>query len=310
MAAKTTAQEEFDNIFATSTSRLDKHPEDYESNEANEDELDEDAVFRQRQIEETMGMPILDRVGKVTYKLPHQSFDSGRTTGVKGVIADARHYQQMKAGGRRDIPPSADVSRNDRPNGPLLSRKQKSRGQGESYINSDSEDDDEEFLERWRETRRKELLGVGNDIRNRRTSPSMRRYGKFDEVDALGYLDAIEKVGRETIVVVFVYDPEVRLFSLAMYLIPCTLLTTLQCPVSQVIEDALAPLVPEYPAVHFVKVDYEAIEFENAGVPAILAYHRQGELFANLTYIIDSIPDDTLFDTKALKDVLVKNNIL
>jgi hypothetical protein len=28
-------------------------------------------------------------------------------------------------------------------------------------------------------------------------------------VDALGYLDAIEKVGRETTVVVFVYDHEV-----------------------------------------------------------------------------------------------------
>jgi len=28
-------------------------------------------------------------------------------------------------------------------------------------------------------------------------------------VDALGYLDAIEKVGRETIVVVVVVDPEV-----------------------------------------------------------------------------------------------------
>jgi hypothetical protein len=309
MAAKTAAQEEFDNIFAPSTSRPDKHPEDYESDEANEDEPDEDTIFRHRQIEETMRMPVLDRVGKVTYKLPHQSFDSGRTTGVKGVIADARHYQQMKAGGRRNKPPSTD----DRVNGPHLSHKQKkSREQGQSYLEpgSDEDGEDEEFLERWREARRKELLGVGNDIRNRRTSPSMRRYGKFDEVDALGYLDSIEKVGRETIVVVFVYDPDVRLSSFAMRSVPCVILTTLQCPVSQVIEDALAPLVPEHPAVHFVKVDYEAIEFENAGVPAILAYHKQGELFANLTYIIDSIPDDTLFNTKALKDVLVKNSIL
>jgi hypothetical protein len=68
--------------------------------------------------------------------------------------------------------------------------------------------------------------------------------------------------------------------------------------------------VPEYPAIHFVKVDYEVIEFENAGVPAILAYHQQGELLANLTYIIDSIPDETLFDTNALRSVLMKNNIL
>lgn len=70
--------------------------------------------------------------------------------------------------------------------------------------------DDEEFLERWRAQRRVEMQSEGKDIRNRRTSPSVRRYGRFDEVDALGYLDAIEKVGRETVVVVFVYDSEVR----------------------------------------------------------------------------------------------------
>ena len=143
----------------------------------------------------------------------------------------------------------------------------------------------------------------------------MRRYGKFDEVDALGYLDAIEKVGRDTIVVVFVYDSEVCSISNPSFTECFIYLSSiayywLQCPVSQVIEDALVPLVPEYPAIHFVKVDYEAIEFENAGVPAILAYHKQGELLANLTYIIDSIPDNVLFDTNALRDVLVKNNIL
>jgi hypothetical protein len=64
-------------------------------------------------------------------------------------------------------------------------------------------------MERWRQSRREELVREGNDIRNRRTSPSVRRYGRFDEVNALGYLDAIEKVGRETVVVVFVCDEEV-----------------------------------------------------------------------------------------------------
>lgn len=79
---------------------------------------------------------------------------------------------------------------------------------------------------------------------------------------------------------------------------------------SQTIEAAITPLVGLYPSVHFVKVHYEEIEFDNAGVPAILAYKNQGDLFANLTYIIDQIPEDTLFDTEALKNVLQKNNIL
>jgi len=37
----------------------------------------------------------------------------------------------------------------------------------------------------------------------------VRLFGRLDTVDAMGYLDAIEKVGRETVVVVFVYDHEV-----------------------------------------------------------------------------------------------------
>ncbi|KAL5347867.1 hypothetical protein ACLOAV_007278 [Pseudogymnoascus australis] len=151
-------------------------------------------------------------------------------------------------------------------------------------------EDDEEFLEKWREERRKELERDGSDIRNRRTSPSVRRYGRFDEVDALGYLDAIEKVGRETVVVVFVYD--------------------IECEVSLVIEEAITPLVATHPEIHFVKVHYDDIEFDNAGVPAILAYKQQGELFANLTYIIDEIPENTNFDTQALKNVLRKHKVL
>jgi len=83
-----------------------------------------------------------------------------------------------------------------------------------------------------------------------------------------------------------------------------------QCAVSQVIEEALTPLVSAHPNVHFVKVHYEEIEFDNAGVPAILAYKNQGDLFANLTYIIDQIPEDTLFDTDALKNVLRRHHVL
>ncbi len=79
---------------------------------------------------------------------------------------------------------------------------------------------------------------------------------------------------------------------------------------SQVIESALANLVPINPAIHFVKVCYDEIEFDNAGVPAILAYKNQGDLFANLTYIIDHIPENTEFDTAALKEVLQKHAIL
>jgi hypothetical protein len=194
MAAKTAAQEEFDNII-TPSSWSRQHPEDRDSNEE-EVELDEDTAYKQGKIAETMRQPIYhDRSAPL--RLPPPSFDSGCTTGVKGVIADARSFEAAKREGtwkaRFQVSAALHRGRNR---------------DGGSHLR-DEEESDEEFLEQWREARRKEMMREGSDIRNRRTSPSMRRYGRFDEVDALGYLDAIERVGRETVVVVFVYDAEV-----------------------------------------------------------------------------------------------------
>lgn len=208
MAAKTEAQEEFDNIFAAATGGrgFNSHLEDRENNDEI-DELDEETTYQQRKIDENMRVPVYDR--GLGLRLPPPSFDSGRTTGVKGVIADARSFVETKREGAwKSRNQSANLEKeNGRTSSYQKKGKQLGGADGESYFYSDSEDD--EFLEQWREARRKEILREGNDIRNRRTSPSMRRYGRFDEVDALGYLDAIEKVRRETVVVVFVYDPEV-----------------------------------------------------------------------------------------------------
>lgn len=192
----TAAQEEFNQIFNQSLS-LDRHPEDErEAREEEGDEQTEEEQYLAQRVDETMKMPVFDRMGR--YSLPHQSFDSGRTTGVKGVIADARSFDQAKkqAGWKSSGSNTLSAERT------IREKKKKS---------DDESSEDDEFLERWRQERRMQMQREGPDIRNRRTSPSMRRYGRFDEVDALGYLDAIEKVGRETVVCVFVYDHEVCL---------------------------------------------------------------------------------------------------
>lgn len=168
-----------------------RHPEDANGG-AEVDEQDEESHYRERQMEEAMRAPSGGSSGRLN--LPPPSFDSGRTTGVKGVIADARSFEQARREGSRKV-----GGKEGRING--------DNGRGEDAL--DALEEDEEFLEKWREERRKELERDGSDIRNRRTSPSVRRFGRFDEVDALGYLDAIEKVGRETVVVVFVYDADV-----------------------------------------------------------------------------------------------------
>ncbi|KAI1184452.1 thioredoxin-like protein [Nemania serpens] len=282
----TPAQEEFQAFLDKSTDKPRTHPEDNDDrHDSDQSEQEDEDRYREAQIAEAMRAPII-RSGEM--KLPPVSFDSGRATGVKGVIADARAYEQARQGKWRN---KVSAVRRSVMGLSLADRS----GATNTSSPADSEDDqdpnEEAFLQQWREARRIELENESkNNVRSRRTSPSPRIFGRFDVVDALGYLDAIEKVGRETVVVVFVYDHE--------------------CQVSGMMELALRPLVVAHPYIHFIKVHYEDVEFDNAAVPALLAYRNQGDLFANLTGIIDMIPEDEDFDTESLKVVLQRNGVL
>lgn len=295
MSDPTPAQEEFSRLVNSNSSDSYRvHPEDRDEERFNRTEVvSEEDEYRNSQIDAAMRIPAFDRLngGGATaeIKLPPASFDSGRSTGVKGVIADARSYETAKKQRFMSAVRTARRSIFGLDSTPNTQHKYTS---GESDSDGEASGSDEEsFLQQWRESRRRELESEANHApRTRRTSPSVRIYGRFDEVDALGYLDAIEKVGRDTIVVVFVYDHE--------------------CPVSSEIESALIPLVSKYTAIHFVKVHYEEIEFDNAGVPAVLAYRNQGDLFANLTGIIEMIPDEESFGTGSLQSLFRKHNIL
>ncbi|KAL7789127.1 putative phosducin [Trichoderma ceciliae] len=280
----TEAQDEFDRLIANNTHRETIHPEDRgDVDSQHGSDISEEEQHRNARIEEAMRMP----TAAAELKLPPASFDSGRSTGVKGVIADARSYESARKTKWRSRAMSVRKSVFGTPR----SSGNNSESESEEAIFSGGDDDEEEFLSMWREARRQELeKEAGQSIRTRRTSPSTRIYGRMDEVDALGYLDAIEKVNRETTVVVFVYDHESE--------------------VSSAIEAVLLPLVKSNPSVHFVKVHYEDIEFDNAAVPAILAYRNQGDLFANLTGIIEMMPDDEHFGAESLEKVLRKHGVL
>ncbi|KAK3368053.1 thioredoxin-like protein [Podospora didyma] len=289
MSNPTPAQEEFAAFVDKNnhTDHDDIHPEDRDAaaRDAAHNSEDEEDRYRAEQIEAAMRMTTLD--SRADLHLPQASFDSGHATGVKGVIADARSYENARRTKWKDR------VRNARRSVFGLESVKHDRSSGPESDGSGAEDPDEaSFLEQWRESRRRELEAesMAPVARNRRTSPSLRLFGRFDEVDALGYLDAIEKVGRDTTVLVFVYDHESM--------------------VSSTIESALSPLVGTYPTIHFVKVHYEDIEFDNAGVPAILAYRNQGDLFANLTGLIEMLPDHEEFDTDSLKRLFHKHNIL
>ncbi|KAH6893342.1 thioredoxin-like protein [Thelonectria olida] len=288
----TPAQDEFNELLAKNTHRDTLHPEDRDDPDFKDlDDLDEEDSFRNAQIDAAMRIPTMDRfpgAGATEIKLPPSSFDSGRATGVKGVIADARNYEAARKNKWRNRVRTARASIFGLEG---ASAPSKSDSETDEDAKSNHSDAEEAFLQEWRETRRRQLESDANRaVRNRRTSPSVRVYGRLDEVDALGYLDAIEKVSRETVVVVFVYDHE--------------------CEVSATIESAMMPLVKNYNTVHFVKVHYEEIEFDNAAVPAILAYRNQGDLFANLTGMIEMIPDDEHFGTDSLTKLFGKHDIL
>ena len=73
----------------------------------------------------------------------------------------------------------------------------------------DDDSDEDQFMRTWRTNRMTELQSMGQDIRTRRQSPSERKYGSLDTVDASGYLDAIDKVPIGTVTIVCIYDDQV-----------------------------------------------------------------------------------------------------
>ncbi len=72
----------------------------------------------------------------------------------------------------------------------------------------------------------------------------------------------------------------------------------------------MRPLVKVYRAVHFVKVHYDDIDFDPAAAPSVLAYRNQGDLVANLTGIIEMIPDDDNFGPDSLKRIFQHHGVL
>jgi hypothetical protein len=206
--SSTAAQEEFNDLISKNTHRETLHPEDRNDPDNRPDEdLDEEDQYLNAQIDAAMRMT----TAPTQLQLPPATFDSNHSTGVKGVINDARNYEsarknkwmnRVRAARRSVFGLDGFQGQN------ITTNTSGNRSRSDSETDDDANSNDEEsFLQEWRESRRRELESEANKtVRTRRTSPSVRVYGRLDEVDALGYLDAIEKVNRDTTVVVFVYD--------------------------------------------------------------------------------------------------------
>ena len=195
-----------------------------------------------------------------TFHLPTTT--SYANTGPKGVIADAQSYQRAKQSTIRSgftsftasLRPSEKDQQQTRP---TITQKQPSSSSSHS---SDSSSDTE-FMSQWRLARLAELQTT-NSTASRRISPSRRTWGTLSEVDASGYLDAIEKVAPEDVVVVMIFDRA--------------------STESKEVEDELGMLAYRWNKVRFVKLDSETAEMREVRVPAVLAY-RGGEVFATVS---------------------------
>jgi len=170
------------------------HPEDRRNaSDHSDDESDHAADFLERtDTDDELDIP---KDMRSNYYLP--SIKSEANTGPKGVIADAHAFEQAKKQARRSL-----WKKTTPPNSYTVTAYHDEK--------SDGEDSEDSFMKKWRESRLRDLQNAGQRIRSRTTSPSRRLYGDLTTVDALGYLDAVEKGPRDTVVVVFIYDDTVR----------------------------------------------------------------------------------------------------
>jgi len=200
------AQEEFNTLYDEQAREVhNKHPEDQNSDDGST------TLQSSNEDEKTLASTPSIRMPSGNYHVP-SSTNFNANTGPKGVIADARSFEIAKKRSFRQTLHA--LSNGTSP--PIFGKGNKSgfnfsREKSPSPdVSADDEDDD--FMRRWRQNRLEELANGGQDLRTRRQSPSKRKYGALVAVDPSGYLDAVEKVSADTTVIVLIYDDQVLLF--------------------------------------------------------------------------------------------------
>ncbi|KAK2879304.1 hypothetical protein FQN49_001000 [Arthroderma sp. PD_2] len=282
------------------------HPEDLahfsdedHDNERSEDERNEKCTNRIRAAgsEADSDQSDIDfsntMISRPAYHIPSTVFDAN--TGPKGVIADAQSFERAKKRSFRRTLMSAGAFDYNPFKGaaPDENEKQGKNSSNSNYIrrgsspgdSGEESDEDERFMRQWREARMMELQNKST----RRVSPSKRRYGTVDTVDATGYLDAIEKVTPGTVVVVCIYDPE--------------------STESSIVEDCLISLARKQATTHFVKLHFEIAEMDHITAPALIAY-RNGDVFATIIDVLNQIPDGRGCSSASIEALLMQHKVL
>ncbi|KAF4553836.1 Hypothetical protein D9617_6g095690 [Elsinoe fawcettii] len=291
--ATTAAQDEFNSLFADKT-RISQHPSDSPLDRSDAASFLEDDSASDRT--PPASVHTITNNARAKYTVPSARHQSN--TGPKGVITDAQAYRAAARARTSEgmsrasftAQREADVARTQ----PYVTGLQEVKVLEEEEEESDVEDD-EVFMESWRRERLRELqnhngrrIGSGGSPGGRGGSRK-RGYGGLVPVDGTGFLEAVDGSGRDTVVVVYIYDD--------------------QSEVSDLIEVCVQELARKYINTRFVKLHYHDAEMEPAGVPAVLAY-KGGDKFAGLVPVFNEIPDDADVTAQTLEKVFQKHQIL
>ncbi|KAG5300847.1 phosducin [Histoplasma ohiense] len=274
------AQDEVDRLL-NPKEKVSCHPEDRltSDNDSNLSFSEEESLTYVHS--DTEDDPSPNMISKASgYHIPTTIFEAN--TGPKGVIADAQSFERAKKRSfRRTFMNVAGLEHTYYSNS---TKSEQDTQQANEASPPPDETEDERFMRQWREARMLELQRKSK----RRVSPSKRRYGTVEVVNANGYLDAIEKVTPDTVVVVCIYDPE--------------------SPESNIVEDCLATVARKQVTTRFVKLHYEIAEMEHVTPPALLAY-RNGDVFATIMDIFHQLPSGRDCSSASLEDLLMQHRV-
>lgn len=198
----TSAQDEFDALYNNDNnkgSRSTRLPDD----RADKSDCSDNDSTTLNDNEDSADLDTSHIMPTATYLPTTSRFDAN--TGPKGVIADARSFETAR---KRNLRRTLYAFSSGLSHSGPTSKKWRAKSHSPSpEVSADEEEDD--FMRKWRANRIDELASMNQDIRTRRQSPSQRTYGSLVTVDPIGYLDAVEKVPSYTTVVVLIYDDEV-----------------------------------------------------------------------------------------------------
>lgn len=204
----TAAQDEFNELMRDKERRT-THPEDANSDARSFLNLSDDENDRTPPASNYDPDEAIPRASTSSARniIPRTRY--GANTGPKGVISDAQHFRDSQRNHRsslRSLTGAPAVPKEPSPQRHWTQDPTPLEKLEEGDDGLDDDEADEGFMSRWRQGRLKDLQNGGYESGIHKSGKSRRSYGGLTTVDGEGYLDAVEKSGPQTVVIVYIYD--------------------------------------------------------------------------------------------------------